>query len=63
MVLAADSSGRYRQGRCMTNFTPKGWWECDLAYLTKSGYLFEIKLTAADFRKDGEKVEVSRAWT
>jgi len=63
MALAADSKGRYRQGRCMPNFTPKGWWECDLAYLTKSGYLheFEIKLTTSDFRKDAEKVE-SHPW-
>lgn len=34
-----------------------GSWECDMAQITKSGYLreFEIKLTRADFKADAKK--------
>jgi len=41
----------------MPNYTPLGWWECDLFGVTKAGYFheFEIKLTVADFRKDAKK--------
>ncbi len=41
----------------MPNYTPCGWWECDLFGVTKAGYFheFEIKLTVADFRKDARK--------
>lgn len=39
------------------NYTPVGWFECDIFALTKSGYFheFEIKLTVADFKADAEK--------
>lgn len=41
----------------MPNYTPSGWWECDMFGVTKSGYFheFEIKLTIADFRRDASK--------
>ena len=31
----------------MPNFTPGGWWECDLATVTRAGYFveYEIKLS------------------
>lgn len=39
------------------NYTPNGWWECDLWAVTKAGYAveYEIKLTAADFNADKHK--------
>lgn len=39
------------------NYTPRGWYECDVYALTSAGYSveFEIKLTAADFRADESK--------
>jgi hypothetical protein len=41
----------------MPNYTPAGWWECDMFGVTKAGYFheFEIKLTVTDFRKDAKK--------
>jgi hypothetical protein len=43
----------------LPNYTPAGWFECDLFSVTKAGYFHEheIKLTAGDFRKDAEKEE------
>ena len=39
------------------NYTPAGWFECDLFSVTKAGYFHEheIKLSVADFRKDTDK--------
>lgn len=41
----------------MPNYTPAGWWECDVWGVTKAGYgvEWEVKLTVSDFRKDAEK--------
>ena len=50
-------------GRLLPRYTPKGWWECDLFELTKSGYFreYEIKLTLSDFRADAAKKKTK--WT
>jgi hypothetical protein len=39
------------------NYTPKGWYECDMFSVTRSGYMVEheIKLTLGDFRRDAAK--------
>lgn len=44
------------------NFTPHGWWECDVARYTEKGHLieYEIKTSLADFRKDAKKKRPSR---
>ena len=36
------------------NYTPRGWYECDVLRITKRDYAheYEIKLTVADFRAD-----------
>lgn len=41
----------------MPNYTPIGWWECDVCCLTKAGYMreWEVKLSASDFRADFKK--------
>lgn len=41
------------------NYTPRGWFECDLFRVTKAGYgyEYEIKVTAADFRADRKKIQ------
>lgn len=41
----------------LPNYTPLGWFECDLFAVTKAGLFheFEIKLSIADFRRDAEK--------
>lgn len=50
---------RLRSGAAclMPNFTPGGWWECDLAVVTKARYFveYEIKLSAGDLRADSLK--------
>jgi len=47
----------------MPNYTPAGWWECDMFVVMRSGYWheFEIKLTATDLRADEQKVRQGRA--
>lgn len=43
----------------MPNFTPGDWWECDIWAVAKASGLwseFEIKLTAADVKKDLTKI-------
>lgn len=39
------------------NYTPDGWFECDMFAVTKAGYFYEyeIKLTKADLRADMKK--------
>ena len=47
------------------NYTPRGWWECDMFAVTKAGYFveYEIKCTASDFRNDKNKErECWRDW-
>lgn len=48
---------RWRHGTTMPRYTPGQWWECDVAELTKAGYLreYEIKLSRQDFRADAHK--------
>lgn len=47
----------YRQGFCLPNYTPRGWWECDVFATTAAGYFreYEIKLSVTDFKKDRKK--------
>ncbi len=46
------------------NYTPKGWFECDVWCLSKKHYAceFEIKLTRRDFRTDAEKAHTLFNW-
>lgn len=48
---------QHRRAICLPRYTPIGWWECDVAELTASGYLreYEVKLTRSDFRADAGK--------
>jgi hypothetical protein len=48
---------RWRRGFCLPNYTPAGWWECDVFELTAAGYFreYEIKLTRSDFLADRAK--------
>lgn len=41
----------------MPNYTPAGWWECDMFSTTRAGFMVEheIKLSVSDFRADAEK--------
>lgn len=54
-ALWASMHGSY--SILMPNFTPAGWFECDVWGLTKAGYAveFEIKLSLTDFRADQRK--------
>lgn len=49
--------GRVTGTLLVPNYTPVGWYECDLFYVTAAGYMreYEIKLTWDDFVKDREK--------
>ena len=42
------------------NYTPAGWFECDLFAVTKAGFFheYEIKMTKSDFAADKEKAVI-----
>lgn len=48
---------RWTRNFILPNYTPKGWWECDLFELTAAGLFreYEIKVSLSDFRKDATK--------
>ena len=48
---------RYRRSFVIPNYTPRGWFECDIFECTKAGFFreFEIKLTRSDFKTDAKK--------
>lgn len=48
---------RYSRSFVLPNYTPKGWWECDVFEITKAGYFveWEIKLSRSDFLADQKK--------
>ncbi len=46
--------GRVTGTLMVPNYTPAGWYECDLFYVTAAGFMreYEIKISVADFRAD-----------
>lgn len=56
-VAVMEDGGRWRRSFCLPNYTPEGWFECDLFEVTAAGYFweYEVKLTLSDFRRDREK--------
>ncbi len=66
-MTSAAIARELMQGRWMRNFvlpsyTPLNWWENDVFEVTKSGYWteYEIKVSAADFERDGLKSKTRR---
>jgi hypothetical protein len=53
---------RWQKSFCLPNYTPAGWWECDVFELTRSGYFreYEVKLSRSDFFHDASKSKDSR---
>lgn len=53
---------RYKRNFVLPNYTPPGWYECDVFELTEAGYMreYEIKLTRGDFKADAEKAKRDR---
>lgn len=49
---------RYRRSFVLPNYTPAGWWECDVFEMTQAGFFreYEIKLTRSDFKADAKKI-------
>lgn len=49
--------GRHRRTWCLPNYTPHGWFECDVMNISNAGYMqeFEVKVTKADFLADSAK--------
>ena len=43
------------------NFTPPGWFECDVFCVTGSGFFreYEVKLTLSDFKADADKRDIA----
>lgn len=41
----------------MPNYTPEGWWECDVASISDAGFLteYEVKVSRGDFMRDFKK--------
>lgn len=57
-VTAEFIRRRFHKGSfLLPNYTPAGWFECDVFELTRSGYFneYEVKLTRADFLADRMK--------
>lgn len=56
-IIRAIVRERFRVGTLMPNFTPRGWWECDVFELTGAGYFteYEVKVSRSDFRADSSK--------
>lgn len=52
---------RYSRNFVLPNYTPSGWFECDVFELTPGGFFreYEIKLTLADFKRDAAKAKVN----
>lgn len=50
---------RYQRNFVMPNFTPPGWFECDVFELTKAGFFieYEIKISFSDFKADAFKAK------
>jgi hypothetical protein len=55
---------RYRRNFCLNNFTPPGWFECDVFELTRNGFFreYEIKVSRSDFKADKNKVQPRETW-
>lgn len=55
---------RYRRSLVIPNYTPDGWFECDVFEVTAAGYFreYEIKLTRSDFKADTKKVKQRYDW-
>lgn len=57
---------RFAQSKLWPNYTPRGWFECDLMEVTSSGYFveYEIKISRSDFKADfaKEKPDWSKPW-
>ena len=53
---------RYMRNFVIPNFTPRGWWECDLFEVTKAGYFreYEIKTSVSDFKADARKEHIGK---
>lgn len=47
----------HRRNFVVPNFTPSGWFECDVFEITKAGFFreYEIKLSRSDFFADANK--------
>ena len=58
---------RLRKAKLVPNYTPKGWWECDVFEVTASGYFveYEVKVSRSDFFADFGKEMIARRfrWT
>lgn len=56
-LINALMRDRWQKNFCLPNYTPPGWWECDLFEVTPAGYFreYEVKLSIADFRADRSK--------
>lgn len=64
-VKRAILSVRYPVARTVVpNYTPDGWWECDLFEVTHSGCFkeYEFKVSRSDFFADAAKAVGRRAW-
>jgi hypothetical protein len=50
---------RYHQTFVMKNYTPAGWFECDVFECTAAGYFreYEIKISRGDFKNDAGKAK------
>lgn len=49
----------YRRSFVIPNYTPRGWWECDIFELTPAGFFreYEIKVSVQDFKADASKAK------
>jgi hypothetical protein len=48
----------------LPNYTPSGWWECDVFEATPAGFMreYEVKVSRSDFFSDAKKARSDRQW-
>ena len=54
----------FRRNFVVPNFTPSGWFECDVFEITQAGFFreYEIKLSRSDFFADADKFKDRYDW-
>lgn len=63
-IQRAIIAHRYRRNFCIPNYTPRGWFECDVFELTgaRSFREYEIKISRADWKADALKTRSVGPW-
>lgn len=58
-IIDALIRPRWRRNFVLPNYTPAGWWECDVFEMTEAGFFreYEVKVSRGDFFADANKAK------